>query len=110
MSAEEIALAKRKRGASRRSVTHLTKKLKDLEDHQAGDPTALTAAVQLKKNLKRADDTLRARHLELIELFETDADMDKEHEALDTHDETMNELHACVDRLLDSCTTQNSKL
>ena len=102
-SAADIASARRRRGASRGSVTRLTKKLKDLEG-RAGNPATLAAAQQMKKSLENVDAAFKTHHFSLIELIEADADLEKEQEVLDAHDELVDDLLIRTDRLILSCT------
>ena len=102
-SAADIASARRRRGASRGSVTRLTKKLKDLEG-RAGNPATLAAAQQMKKSLENVDVAFKTHHFSLIELIEADADLEKEQEVLDAHDELVDDLLIRTDRLILSCT------
>ena len=92
-SPKDITTAKRRRGVPRGSLTRLSNKLKELEAGRAGDlANTLVATRQLLKKLESVDSEFKRLHLALIDLLNTDEDLEKEQKVLDEHDEIVDEL------------------
>ena len=103
-AAKQIELARRRRGYHRGTITRSTKKLEELEA-RGRDPSTLIPAKQLLKTIEAADFDFKRHHASLINLLESDEDLTKERDVLDTHDETVNDLLTRVDHLIASSTT-----
>ena len=84
MSARDISTARKRRGIARGSVTRLTNRLKDLESRPS-DPSTLTLAQQMLKNVEMLNSDFKTHYLALIDLLEEEEALQKEQEILDEH-------------------------
>lgn len=94
------------RGVVKRSVTRLIKNLKKLED-DSDVPGVAEDAKQLVTRLETLDKDFRSVHGQIANLFEEDSeDLEKEHEALDIHEDNIASAFLRLQRLISNSHTE----
>ena len=87
MSAQDVAKAisssRKKRGVAKSSVTHLTRKLPDVEGITDAHSASLQAQEMLKE-LESANSDFRTHHVAIIDLVDDEGTLITEQNALDT--------------------------
>ena len=84
--ARSISSLRRRRGVARALITRLTKTVGELEG-KTGDPKTLRLVQRNIKRLKTLDREFQEHHGNLVVFLETEEELAKEQEILDTHDE-----------------------
>lgn len=93
------------RGVVKRSVTRLVKNLKKLEDNSDA-PGVVEDAKRLVTRLETFDKDFRSVHGQIANLFEED--LEKEHEALDNHEDNIASAFLRLQRLISNSHTETS--
>ena len=86
-------------------MTHLTNKLKEAAHARTDPAKILIAARQLLKKLETMDAEFKKLHLSVIDLLSSDADLLKEQDVLDEHEEVIDELSTHTNQLILNCMT-----
>ena len=86
-----IAIAKKHTGVARASLTHLSNRLKDLEEEPRESKTH-ELACRMSQKLTYLDTEFRSHHHALIDLIEDEESLAREQELLDSHDDLIAEL------------------
>ena len=96
-----IANVKKRRGVARASLMRLANRVRDLEreDH---DPRMSDLAERMSTKLMQLDSDFRAQHHTLIDLIEEEDALEREQEALDTHDDLVTDLSVRIKQIISS--------
>lgn len=94
-----LASQRRKRGATKASITRLHTKIREIEANTDA-PDAHARASQISEKLKELGSTFKTQHFAILEIIENDKESEKEQEVLDRHDDEMTSLTIAVDQLL----------
>ena len=86
-----VANGKKRRGVARASLTRLANRVRDLE-REDRDPRTSDLAERMSTKLMQLDSDFRAQHHALIDLIEEEDALEREQEALDTHDDLVTDL------------------
>lgn len=99
-----VAIAKRRRGIVRGSITRLATRLRDLEG-KTDQPSTLDLAQGMALKLRNHDQEYRQHHYSLVELLEDDGDIEREQGTLDDLDDELADLTVRVKGLITACSS-----
>ena len=95
----KVAVALRRRGVSRDSLSGLERKIALIEGKQTLSPADRIALQRLAKKIKSLDEEFKNKHFILVELLDQEDDLTKEQAALDEHDNQVADLSDRVEQL-----------
>ena len=95
----KLALARRRRGVSRDSLTSLEKQVSRLEEKETLLPTDQVVVGRLARKIETLDSEYKKHHLIVVELIEDDALLGEEQDTLDKHDDHVAEIADRIEQL-----------
>ena len=97
---------KKRRGVARASITRLATRLKDLENDASG-PTTLDLAWGITRKLDALHLEFQTHHHAIVDFIDDEEALQKERSTLDKHDDCVAELAACIQQLINVCTSSS---
>ena len=95
----KVAVARRRRGVSRDSLSGLERKIAQIEEKETLSPADRIALQRLAKKIESLDEEFKNQHFVLVELLDQEEDLTNEQAALDEHDDQVADLSDRVERL-----------
>lgn len=100
---------RRRRGATRASLTRLSTRLRDLEG-KTDEPNTLDIAQRLRQKLEDLKSDFMTHHLALVDAITDEDDLTAEQDILDAHDEEVTHLEINAQRLITSCSSSSNSV